>query len=170
MFTKGSTAIDSIGRKTAALAVGGGEVTAEVSLAALEVPEDAAAEQQHQREHRQLGVVMRCWARSPWYPGEDERNGQADQKCDSCELLDLPRPIECATKVLEDLQQGPTLQPRTRRPTAQPWAAQPDCQVLWASRSAGVSVNRRPHSRPCAARGRRHGSTGQDGHPHPPRA
>jgi len=73
----------------------------------LEMRLNGATKQQRQREHPQFGRGDALLAAVAVVPGEDERNGQADQKCDSCELLDLSRPIECATEVLEDLQQHP---------------------------------------------------------------
>ena len=49
---------------------------------ALEVPEDAAAEQQQQREDRELGRGDALLAAVAVVPREDERDGQADQKCE----------------------------------------------------------------------------------------
>ena len=92
-FSKGSTAMDGRASVTAGDASGcavlcrGGCVLAGFA-GALVVPERPAAEQQEQREDRELGGGDALLAAVAVVPGEDQDDGQADQECEGRELLD----------------------------------------------------------------------------------
>ena len=52
----------------------------------LVAPEEAAAEQEQQREDRELGAADALLAAVAVVPGEDQDDGQADQQCEDREL------------------------------------------------------------------------------------
>ena len=52
----------------------------------LVAPEQAAAEQEQQREDREFGAADALLAAVAVVPGEDQDDGQADQQCEAGEL------------------------------------------------------------------------------------
>ena len=71
------------------------------------VPERPAAEQQEQREDRELGNGDPLVTAIAVVPGEHEDYGQADQQCEGGELLDLFRRVEGVRDVGEALAESP---------------------------------------------------------------
>ena len=74
---------------------------------ALEVPEDAAAEQKQQREDRQLAARDLPLAAVAVVPGEDECDGETDEKCEAGEPLHLHGPVEKRADVCKSLLESP---------------------------------------------------------------
>ena len=106
MFTKGSTAIDASVAKAGALG-GGVEGDCRGLARALEVPEDAAAEQKQQREDRQLAARDLPLAAVAVVPGEDECDGETDEECEAGEPLHLHGPAEERADVCKSLLESP---------------------------------------------------------------
>ena len=50
---------------------------------------------------------MRCSTTIAVVPGEDQDDGQADQKCEERDLAELFRPVEGLADVLQALQESP---------------------------------------------------------------
>ena len=84
----GSTAME---RSVAIAAALGGRRRSDRSrlAGALVVPERPAAEQQEQREDRELGRRDALLTAVAVVPGEDQDDGQADQECEERDLPEL---------------------------------------------------------------------------------
>ena len=78
----------------AAAVGGGGEATVEVSLARWKYQNAPPPSSSSSVRIANSGVRDALLAAVAVVPGEDEDDGQADQKCEQCDLPDLPRPVE----------------------------------------------------------------------------
>ena len=102
MSAKGSTAIDfCVGRSSRLERRRSGAAGCAAVLCrsgrfacAVVVPEGPAAEQEQQRDDRELGAADALLAAVAVVPGEDEHDGQPDQEREGGELLELLWPVE----------------------------------------------------------------------------
>ena len=141
MFTKGSTAIDaSVGK---AAAVGAGDVAVEVSLARWKYQRTPPPSSSTSVSIPNSGVVMRCWARSPWYQARMSATGKPIRSATvvSCWIclgqsnVALKYSRTCSSTHAAAAYAMPHCTTLRRRSLA---------HVLSPSRSAGASFTRRP--------------------------
>ena len=85
---------------------GGGRILSDFA-GALVVPERPAAEQQQQREDRELGGADALLASVAVVPGEDQRRRAGRSECEERDLPELFGPVEGLADVFEALQEPP---------------------------------------------------------------